>query len=143
MNEEEGYALSRRGVERYPLRELDVDGAGVHPGTRAAKEDAVRRAARIFPRAKARNRGHSSSWEGPRAPRSLPRRFTRGTTKNKTLWGCIGRRCVREARLRASRTGSRLTKIAIPRCARRPVKGRRPLICAWRRRNREIARVTN
>lgn len=35
-----------------------------------------RRRSQIFPRAKACNRGHSSSWEGPQAPRSLPRRLT-------------------------------------------------------------------
>lgn len=51
------------------------------------------RGAQIFPRAKARNRGHSSSWEGPRAPHSLPRSVHPGTKKTTTLPGlrCISR----------------------------------------------------
>jgi len=83
---------------RVTLRKiLERPGAGDggpfrRDGTRAAKEDAARcgaALAQIFPRAKARNRGHSSSWEGPRAPRSLPRRLSRRGTRNETLWGCL------------------------------------------------------
>lgn len=61
--------------------------------TRAAKEDAVRRARY----SQERNRGHSSSWEGPRAPRSLPRRFTR--ERKTRLYGAVSDG-EREARLR-------------------------------------------
>lgn len=62
-----------------------------------------RRGAQIFPRAKARNRGHSSSWEGPRAPRSLSRSVHPGT-KNNDFTGAAASLDARGAV--ASRTGA-------------------------------------
>lgn len=79
------------------------------------------RGAQIFPRAKARNRGHSSSWEGPRAPHSLPRSVHPGTKKKTTT--PPGLRCTSLGRMERARGAvasagparSRLTKIVIPR----------------------------
>lgn len=97
------------------------------------------RRVQIFPRAKARNRGHSSSWEGPRAPRSLPRSVHPG--RKKTKRGFTGAvvapaslssfsRCAARLHLQhpAGPARSRLTKIVIPRWHARLSKDGR-LIC--------------